>query len=46
MSGENTNWCQSVIGVVIRNAKVFLARHTYGNGKKYAYNTRRICEFR
>lgn len=33
MSGENTNWCQSVIGVVIRNAKVLLARHTYGNGK-------------
>lgn len=33
MSGENTNWCQSVTGVVIRNGKVLLARHTYGNGK-------------
>ena len=33
MSDENTNWCQSVTGVVIRDGKVLLARHTYGNGK-------------
>ena len=29
---ENTNWCQSVTGVVIRDGKVLLARHTYGGG--------------
>lgn len=28
----NTNWGQSVTGVVIKNNKVLLARHTYGNG--------------
>lgn len=28
----NTNWGQSVTGVVINNNKVLLARHTYGNG--------------
>ena len=34
MSQEgNTNWGQSVTGVVIKNKKVLLARHTYGNGK-------------
>ena len=33
MNTENTNWCQSVTGVVIENGKVLLARHTYGNGK-------------
>lgn len=33
MSGENTNWCQSVAGVVLRDGKVLLARHTYGGGK-------------
>ncbi len=32
MSNENTNWGQSVTGVVINNDKVLLARHTYGNG--------------
>lgn len=30
---NNTNWCQSVTGVVIRDDKVLLARHTYGAGK-------------
>jgi len=33
MSEANTNWCQSVTGVVIREGKVLLARHTYGRGK-------------
>lgn len=30
MAHENTNWGQSVAGVVIRDNKVLLARHTYG----------------
>jgi len=33
MGNENTNWGQSVTGVVIRDDKVLLARHTYGGGK-------------
>ena len=33
METNNTNWGQSVAGVVIRDGKVLLARHTYGNGK-------------
>ena len=33
MGNENTNWGQSVTGVVIRDDKVLLARHTYGSGK-------------
>ena len=33
MNKDNTNWSQSVAGVVIRDNKVLLARHTYGNGK-------------
>ena len=33
MNSENTNWGQSVTGVVIRDGKVLLARHTYGSGK-------------
>lgn len=33
MNSENTNWGQSVTGVVIREGKVLLARHTYGGGK-------------
>lgn len=33
MSEENTNWGQSVAGVLIKDSKVLLARHTYGNGK-------------
>lgn len=33
MNSGNTNWGQSVTGVVIKNGKVLLARHTYGNGK-------------
>lgn len=33
MNTENTNWEQSVTGVVIRDGKVLLARHTYGAGK-------------
>lgn len=30
---NNTNWGQSVTGVVIKGSKVLLARHTYGGGK-------------
>ena len=33
MENENTNWCQSVTGVVIKDGKVLLARHTYGSGQ-------------
>lgn len=33
MESNNTNWSQSVTGVVIREGKVLLARHTYGDGK-------------
>lgn len=33
MGNENTNWGQSVTGIVIMDGKVLLARHTYGNGK-------------
>uniref|UniRef100_UPI00405768AD NUDIX domain-containing protein n=1 Tax=Acetatifactor sp. TaxID=1872090 RepID=UPI00405768AD len=33
MENNNTNWSQSVTGVVIKNGKVLLARHTYGSGK-------------
>ena len=33
MENENTNWGQSVTGVVIKEDKVLLARHTYGGGK-------------
>ena len=33
MANDNTNWGQSVAGVVIKDNKVLLARHTYGNGK-------------
>lgn len=32
MGETNTNWCQSVTGVVIKDGKVLLARHTYGGG--------------
>ena len=33
MEKGNTNWGQSVTGVVIKENKVLLARHTYGGGK-------------
>ena len=33
MGNENANWGQSVTGVVIKEDKVLLARHTYGGGK-------------
>lgn len=33
MNTENTNWHQSVTGVLISDNKVLLARHTYGAGK-------------
>ena len=33
MENGNTNWFQSVTGVVIKDNKVLLARHTYGSGK-------------
>lgn len=33
MNDESTNWGQSVTGIVIKNGKVLLARHTYGSGK-------------
>ena len=32
-NNDNTNWCQSVTGVVIKDGRVLLARHTYGAGK-------------
>lgn len=32
MHNDNTNWGQSVTGVVIHKGKVLLARHTYGAG--------------
>ncbi len=32
MNNDNTNWGQSVTGVVIHKGKVLLARHTYGTG--------------
>lgn len=32
MENNNTNWSQSVTGVVIKDNKVLLARHTYGPG--------------
>ena len=33
MENGTTNWGQSVTGVVIKDNKVLLARHTYGDGK-------------
>ena len=33
MGNENTNWGQSVTGVIIKENKVLLARHTYGSGR-------------
>ncbi len=33
MNTEQTSWTQSVAGVLIRDGKVLLARHTYGGGK-------------
>ena len=33
MEHGTTNWGQSVTGVVIKDNKVLLARHTYGGGK-------------
>ncbi len=32
MNGENTDWGKSVSGVLIRDGRVLLARHTYGAG--------------
>lgn len=32
MENGTTNWGQSVTGVVIKENKVLLARHTYGGG--------------
>lgn len=33
MEKGNTDWSRSVTGIVIREGKVLLARHTYGGGK-------------
>lgn len=33
MNTDDTNWQQSVTGVLIKDNKVLLARHTYGAGK-------------
>lgn len=33
MGNENTNWGQSVTGIVVHEGRVLLARHTYGSGK-------------
>lgn len=30
---QNTNWCQSVGAVILKDGKILLARHTYGSGK-------------
>lgn len=30
---ENTNWGQSVAGIILKENKVLLVRHTYGSGK-------------
>lgn len=30
---ENTNWCQSAGGIVLKGKEVLLVRHTYGAGK-------------
>lgn len=35
MDKENTNWQQSVTGVLIRNNKILLTRHTYGAGRNF-----------
>ena len=35
MKSENTDWGKSVAAVVIRDGKVLLGRHTYGDGKGY-----------
>lgn len=35
MNRENTNWQQSVTGILIRDEKALLARHTYGAGKNH-----------
>jgi len=35
MENGTTNWGQSVTGVVIKENKVLLARHTYGGGKGF-----------
>lgn len=35
MNTENTDWGKSVTGVLIKDGKVLLARHTYGDGKGY-----------
>lgn len=32
MNEQNTNWGQSVTGILIKDGKVLLARHTYGAG--------------
>lgn len=32
MESDNTNWSQSVTGIVIKDNKVLLTRHTYGDG--------------
>lgn len=33
MNSENTDWGKSVTGVLIKDGKVLLGRHTYGAGK-------------
>ena len=33
MNHENTDWSRSVAGVVLKEGKVLLCRHTYGGGK-------------
>ena len=33
MAEASTDWSRSVTGIVIREGRVLLARHTYGGGK-------------
>lgn len=44
MESGNTNWGQSVTGVVVRDNKVLLARHTYGSGKDVPELTKKLIE--
>ncbi|MDR2606127.1 MAG: NUDIX hydrolase [Oscillospiraceae bacterium] len=42
---QNNNWSQSVAGVLIREGRVLLARHTYGSGKGKLIIPGGYCKF-